>query len=354
MRSSSLAWTAAALCFCAALSVTTASAEEAAKPALKQAVADDLDGCDPASEAPPVETAETPQAEAAEAGAAEADAAAAEESFEALDTGATRTDYDPWEGMNRDLFAFHESIDRALLEPTARGYRAVTPNPVREGVGRFLRNLRGPQIFANDVLQGEVSRAGVTAGRFAINTTIGLLGIFDPASHMGLEPHTEDFGQTLGVWGVPAGPYIFVPLLGPTNVRDGVGAIVNLALDPLNYAQFDGDTEFMIVRTGMSALAARESVIDAVDNVRESSIDPYVTIRSTYGILRESAIRNGLQDVQDLPDFDAIDDQPETSETSGVEALEFGADAPTYGEPALTSSDAAGAGESLAVQAPQS
>src|SRR5262245_13984825 len=145
------------------------------------------------------------------------------------------TDYDPWEPMNRRLFATHEALDQRLLAPTARGYRRVTPSPVRTGVSNFLRNLRGPQIFANDVLQGEFRRAGVTAARFGVNTALGFFGLFDPATGMGLERHTEDFGQTLAVWGAPEGPYIFVPVFGPTNVRDGVGAVVNLAFDPFNW-----------------------------------------------------------------------------------------------------------------------
>jgi phospholipid-binding lipoprotein MlaA len=215
-------------------------------------------------------------------------------------------DYDPWEPMNRRLFAAHEAIDQSLLAPAARGYRLVTPTPVRSGVSNFLRNLRGPQIFANDVLQGEFRRAGVTAARFGVNTTLGFFGLFDPATGMGLERHTEDFGQTLAVWGVPEGPYVFVPVFGPTNVRDGVGAVVNLALDPFNWVEFDGDEYFMASRTVVGALSTRESILDAVDNIRATSIDPYVTFRSTYGILRESAIRNGPIDVQELPEFEEV------------------------------------------------
>ena len=176
-----------------------------------------------------------------------------------IDTAPLRPrDYDPWEPMNRRLFSAHETIDRSLLAPTARGYRRVTPTPVRNGVSNLLRNLRGPQIFANDVLQGEFRRAGVTAARFSVNTTLGFLGMFDPATGMGLERHTEDFGQTLAVWGVSEGPYVFVPVLGPTNVRDGVGAVVNLALDPFNSLEFEGDTAFMLTRTTMSMLSTRE------------------------------------------------------------------------------------------------
>ncbi|MBL8551555.1 MAG: VacJ family lipoprotein [Hyphomonadaceae bacterium] len=246
---------------------------------------------------------------------------------------AQNRDYDPWERTNRKLFAVHEAVDKAALGPTAREYRRVTPTPVRSGVSNFLRNLRGPQIFANDLLQGEFKRAGATAARFTINSTLGVAGVFDPAAQMGIERHSEDFGQTLAVWGVPSGPYVFIPVLGPTSVRDGAGAIANFALDPFTWMDFRGDDEFMVFRTGMTALAARESVIEAVDNVRQSSIDPYVTIRSTYGLLRESSIRNGLDDVQDLPDFEDIptyEDAPAAAPSSDPSA------APTEVTPAPT------------------
>lgn len=217
--------------------------------------------------------------------------------------------YDPWIGMNRRLYSVHEAVDRTLLEPAARGYQ-VLPDPVRRRVSNVLRHLRSPQIFANDILQGEFSRAGTTASRFVINTTVGVLGIFDPATSMGFERHTEDFGQTLAVWGVPPGPYVFVPVFGPTNVRDGFGAVVNLALDPLNYIEFDYDTEFTVARATLSALAARESVLGAVETLRETSDDPYITLRTSYHLLRESAIRNGPTDVQDLPSFDETLEEP--------------------------------------------
>ncbi|MGQ0533728.1 MAG: MlaA family lipoprotein [Caulobacteraceae bacterium] len=219
---------------------------------------------------------------------------------------------DPWEGMNRDLYSLHDGIDRAVIEPVARGYRVVTPGPVRGGVRNFLRNLRGPVVLANDILQGEVGRAGNTAGRFAINTTIGIAGIFDPATSMGLERHDEDFGQTLAVWGVPSGPYIFVPLLGPSTVRDGAGRIVDVAFDPLTWAEFDDVGTARAARTVTAGIAARESVIEVVDDVRENSLDPYVSIRSSYTLLRQSAIQNGRGDVPDLPEFN--DDIPESPE----------------------------------------
>ena len=225
---------------------------------------------------------------------------------------------DPWEGTNRHLYGIHDGVDRAVLEPVARGYRAVTPEPVRHGVRNVLRNLRSPIIFANDVLQGEIPRAGTTVARFAINTTIGVVGIFDPATSMGLERHDEDFGQTLAVWGVGAGPYVFVPVLGPTTVRDGAGRIIDMAFDPLNWLEGDDINTVRVSRTIIDGISTREDLLDTVDDIRATSPDPYVTIRSSYGLLRQSAIRNGPTDVQDLPEFEDIDEQPATSSDEGV------------------------------------
>jgi phospholipid-binding lipoprotein MlaA len=198
--------------------------------------------------------------------------------------------YDPWEGANRHLFAAHESIDKAVLEPVARGYRTVTNQPVRRGVTNFLRNLRAPVIFANDLLQGEVDRASVTAARFGVNTTIGLLGVFDTADKMGLEFHDEDFGQTLAVWGVEEGPFIWVPVMGPTNVRDGAGRIVDVALNPLTWAEFDGDDTMRTTNGVATGVTTRENLLDTIESVRSDSVDPYVTFRSSYDLLRASAI----------------------------------------------------------------
>jgi phospholipid-binding lipoprotein MlaA len=230
---------------------------------------------------------------------------------------------DPWEGVNRDMFAVHEAVDGAVLEPVARGYRAVTPRPVRQGVLNFLRNLRSPVILANDLLQGEVGRAGATTGRFLINSTIGLGGVLDPATGMGLERHDEDFGQTLAVWGIASGPYIFVPLMGPTNVRDAAGNIVDLAFDPLTWAQGDDIDAWRASRAAATGLAAREQVIETVDDIRANSIDPYASIRTSYSLLRESAIQNGRTNVQDLPDFDDIPASEESSTNGGSAPVAF-------------------------------
>jgi phospholipid-binding lipoprotein MlaA len=221
------------------------------------------------------------------------------------------------------MFAVHEAVDGAVIEPVARGYRAVTPGPLRKGVLNFLRNLRGPVIFANDVLQGELGRAGTTAGRFVINTTVGVAGVFDPATSMGLERHDEDFGQTLAVWGVPEGPYIFVPLFGPTTVRDGAGRIVDVVFDPLTWARGDDADLWRGARTVTAGAAAREQLLEAVDDIRANSIDPYASVRTSYSLLRESAIQNGRTDVQDLPEFDDIPDSTETPAPGGGSAVAF-------------------------------
>lgn len=216
----------------------------------------------------------------------------------------TAENVDPWEGFNRAMFATHEAVDQAVLEPVARGYRAVTPTPVRNSVRAFLRNLRSPVIFANDVMQGEFSRAGRTAVRFGLNTTVGFLGLFDPATGLGIEGHSEDFGQTLAVWGVEQGPYLFIPLMGPSTVRDSGGGIVDAALNPLRYSNSDDVERFNTARIALTALSARESVLDAVEDIRRDSMDPYVSIRTSYLLLRQSAIQNGRMNVQDLPEFD--------------------------------------------------
>jgi phospholipid-binding lipoprotein MlaA len=243
----------------------------------------------------------------------------------AAEAHAQEATHDPFEKFNRTMYAFNEVVDKYALEPVARGYRAVTPEPVREGVGNVLHNLKAPVIFANDVLQAAPARAGTTFARFGINTTLGVAGIFDVASTMGLEKHNEDFGQTLGRWGVDSGPYLVLPLLGPSSVRDAVGGGVDAALNPLNYAEFDGDDTFRVSRTVIGVVDGREGALEAVQSIRETSIDPYVSVRTTYSILREAAVKNGQSNVQDLPEFEEIpsetapDAAPETSSDPGVQ-----------------------------------
>jgi phospholipid-binding lipoprotein MlaA len=215
--------------------------------------------------------------------------------------------YDPFEDVNRRLYSVHDVLDRWIVEPVARGYRYVTPRPLRGNVRNFLSNLNAPVVFANTLLQGEPRRAGATAARFGVNTTLGVLGLFDPAESIGLEEQSEDFGQTLAVWGMHEGPYIFVPLLGPTNLRDGFGHVVDNFLDPLSWATFEGDSEFALTRGVAGALSMREELIEPIDAIRSTSIDPYARFRSTYALIRNRDISNAAPAFEELPDFNAPD-----------------------------------------------
>lgn len=213
---------------------------------------------------------------------------------------------DPYEDFNRQMFAFNDGLDRAVLEPVAKGYRAVTNEPVREGVSNFVSNIGEPVTFANEVLQGKLPQAAGTVGRFVINTTIGLAGIFNPAGSFGIERTNEDFGQTLGVWGVGSGPYLVLPFLGSTSPRDLAGKPVDVAMDPLNYAQFDGDNETRLGILVLKGLSGRESAIEAIDGVRQQ-IDPYTTARRFYVRSRAADIGIPVPDAeknQDVPDYE--------------------------------------------------
>ena len=136
---------------------------------------------------------------------------------------------DPWEGFNRKMFAFNDTFDRALIVPTAKAYRAVTHKKQRKGIRNFFANLQAPVTLFNDLMQGEFGRAGDTLGRFMINSTVGFGGMGDPAERLGLAPHSEDFGQTLAVWGLDSGPFLVLPFFGPSTLRDGFGAGVDAA-----------------------------------------------------------------------------------------------------------------------------
>ena len=219
---------------------------------------------------------------------------------------------DPYEGFNRQMFAFNNGVDRYALAPAANVYETVTPSFARDRVGDFLGNLTSPVIFINDVLQAEPGRASDTFFRFTINTTIGLVGLWDAANYFGLEGHSEDFGQTLAVWGVDSGPYLVMPIIGPSNPRDLVGAGVDRAFDPLTWTEFEGqpdlDDQIAMGRGVLGALNARVKFDDEIRTLNEQP-EPYIALRRIYSSQRQAAIRNGKPvddaDVyEDLPDFD--------------------------------------------------
>ncbi|MEO0695636.1 MAG: VacJ family lipoprotein [Pseudomonadota bacterium] len=232
------------------------------------------------------------------------------------------SDEDPWEGFNRDMFKVQTFLDDNLLVPAAKTYRAVTPERGRRSLRRFLSNLRSPAVFFNDVLQGEVGRAGKTLSRFVINTTIGAGGLADPAQQMGIAGHNEDFGQTLAVWGIDSGPYVVMPFLGPSTVRDSLALIPQIALDPLNYIRTPPAGYARVSRGGAGIVSGREPLIEPLQDIRESSLDYYSSFRSFYIQARRQQILNGRTDFNALPDFDDLGDFDDFEDFEDFEDIE--------------------------------
>ncbi len=202
---------------------------------------------------------------------------------------------DPLEEFNRHIDKANRAIDRYVLRPIASAYSSGVPSPLRDAVRNFFDNLRAPVILANDLLQGEGERAGITVARFLTNTTLGLGGFIDTADKVfGLEFHDEDFGQTLAVWGVDEGFYLVLPLIGPSNPRDAVGIVVDSFLDPWNYLLTAADIEYgPAVRSILNGIDLRARNIDTLDEIERTSIDSYATLRSLYRQRRADEIRNG-------------------------------------------------------------
>lgn len=208
---------------------------------------------------------------------------------------------DPYEATNRQIFEFNLRVDRTFLRPTAERYQAYVPEPVRDGLHNALDNLNGPVVFANDVLQGEGRRAWHTARRTVVNSTLGLGGLFDVAGRMGLEGHEEDFGQTLAVWGVDEGPYLMLPMFGPSNPRDAVGQGADVALDPTTWIRMKQHIWWMAGRKYLIILDTRSRNLDALDDIERDSLDFYAAVRSVYRQHRASEVRNGMPVTETQP-----------------------------------------------------
>ncbi|HPF46371.1 MAG: VacJ family lipoprotein [Alphaproteobacteria bacterium] len=211
---------------------------------------------------------------------------------------------DPLEPMNRQIFAFNILFDETILEPTARLYRLWGPPDIRNGIANFVVNWREPVTFVNDVLQAEPKRAGTSMSRFLINSTFGLLGVFDTASRWGIKGHNEDFGETFAVWGIPDGPFLMLPFLGPSNVRDFSGFVVDFFYDPVSF--WLAHKHWTYVRYGRLALRGliyREENLETLDDLSKSSTDLYATYRSSYRQLRLYDINNGELDTSEEDDL---------------------------------------------------
>lgn len=210
---------------------------------------------------------------------------------------------DPYEKTNRSIFALDQGFDHAIARPAAVFYNEAVPQGARNGIHNVLTNLDSPVVFANDVLQGEPGRAGTTLGRALINSTLGLGGLFDFAGKEGLPGHDEDFGQTLGVWGVGEGPYLVLPLAGPSNPRDLVGVAGDYAMDPFTYMKWNNSTLYMGLRQGFEIIDLRARNVDSLDQIERTSVDLYATTRSLYRQHRNAEIRNGAPDTENLPNL---------------------------------------------------
>jgi phospholipid-binding lipoprotein MlaA len=219
-----------------------------------------------------------------------------------LPPGVKRDPRDPWERFNRGSYKFNDAIDRAVVKPVARGYTHL-PQPVQSGVHNFFDNLDYPVTIVNDLLQGQVKSFFSDIGRFVFNTTVGLGGLFDPATAAGMEKNVRDFGQTLGKWGVPKGPYVMVPIFGPYDVRDGIGAVtVDYYANPRSYTTFWVNTGLWLAR-GVD----RRARLLPLDATIQSAYDPYAFIRNAY-----------LQN----RDFMVHGDQPQTEEEQEQKLME--------------------------------
>jgi phospholipid-binding lipoprotein MlaA len=188
-------------------------------------------------------------------------------------------DDDPFEGVNRFVFAIGDAVDTLVLKPLAAVYGFVTPGPVKEGMRRVVANLGAPADLANDLMQGEFSQGASTAGRFLVNSTVGLAGFFDVAEGWGMPPHDNDFGITLASYGAGPGPYVVLPVFGPSTTRDAVGEVVDTALDPLTWL-LAGAPGYAV--SGTKGVVKREEVSEELDQLRTGSLDYYVAVRSAF------------------------------------------------------------------------
>ncbi|WP_415302821.1 VacJ family lipoprotein [Candidatus Pelagibacter sp. Uisw_101] len=205
---------------------------------------------------------------------------------------------DCFEGLNRATFSLNQSLDKAILEPVAKGYRKL-PSPIRYGTSNALENISSLLTIPNNILQGEFKKAGINTGRFAVNTTLGILGVFDVATKMNFpEYEKEDYGQTFGAWGIGAGCYVVLPVLGPSTVRDTFGSFMNvLGGDPYYNLSVHGNNQYLdqdlyMTTKIISGIDFRAKNLETIDNLEKNSMDFYASVRSLYLQDRQQKIRN--------------------------------------------------------------
>lgn len=222
---------------------------------------------------------------------------------------------DPYERMNRSIYHFNDNMDRAFLKPAAKGYRAVVPSPLRKGLGNALSNLSYTTTLANNILQLKLGHAMEDLSRLIVNTTIGIGGLWDPATKMGIPRNDEDFGQTLGRWGVPAGPYVMLPFFGPSTVRDAPGLGVDiLVTDGSHYIEED-KIRYSVL--GLEVLDTRVRLL-SLDETLAGTYDPYAFIRNAYLQRRDYLVKDGAVEEEPLED-PGLDDPALEDDAAGTE-----------------------------------
>jgi len=207
---------------------------------------------------------------------------------------------DPWKSYNRKVYGFNQAIDKAVLKPVAKGYKAITPEPVDHGITNFFDNLADVNSAVNNLLQFKLSRTGSDVGRVVMNTTVGLFGLFDVATNMGFPSYKEDFGQTFGYWGDEPSPYIVLPFLGPSTMRDSIGLWGDMFVNPFAYL------DDLYVYSGLTVLNfvdTRSDLLTAGELLEEAAFDPYVFTRDAYLQRRRDKIFDGSPPQDEEEDF---------------------------------------------------
>lgn len=218
---------------------------------------------------------------------------------------------DPWEGMNRATYKFNKAVDKAIYKPVTAVYQTVVPKVPRQGVSNAMRNLRAPWVFVNDLLQLKFKRAGTTLGRFLVDSTIGIGGLFKASEKMGIPFHSEDLGQTLATWGIGSGPYFIIPFVGPSNGRDALGFAAYVFYDPVTLSISELNVKGLnLTRTGVDALDFR-SRTNKIINATYDDPDGYELMRSAYRQQRRYEVHDGNPPEEDTDLFDDLYDEEE-------------------------------------------
>lgn len=235
-----------------------------------------------------------------------------------------RNPQDPLEPYNRAMYKFNDKVDRAVLKPVAKGYEFVLPQFVRTGITNFFENFDDALVSVNDLLQGKPLASASDLGRIVVNSTIGLAGLIDVSSKIGLQKHNEDFGQTLGVWGVPTGPYFVIPILGPSTIRDGIGLAGTFEADPFNWTLYATTSHYVPWewRTGgVRIVNVRANLLDTTSMLDNAALDPYAFQRNAYLQYRDNLVHDGkLPKKPDDDDFfDDLPTSPKQPNASGAQ-----------------------------------